>query len=613
LHRHRPARLHLSLKRACLPTREGFYGPDQPCLSGPSFREAKSPAHPALQLLREHFGTPANDAPKLSWDACAASEGRYALEYDWLSHVDGLPKAVAATLAARAAASSPGMARAPIPPAAAAFQADDPPSNARADAQSMLVSRLWMLALPVERLLAHGGDERLELDPATWLNKYGCTPFPRPAVIDFASCTASSPSEIGFIAAERARRALIKEAVRTTVHDALTDASAHIARAILDYAGAADLAQAVLTASGTDAAMIATALSAARGLDTDLTSVLVSADETGSGVPDAVRLRHFANHAPGGVPVAQGTTLGGRGARLTCVGLRDRSGIPLDESAIERACEAAIVQALPHGRVVLHTLDSSKTGLAAPGQAALQRLAAQFGDRLDIVVDACQARVAPAVLRWYLTQGCTVLLTGSKFFGAPGFCGALLVPHTRGPLVPPAWLAPYARTQGALAPRLCPGIVLRWSAALQPMAAFAHMNDAVIATRLDQLGASVARAVRDEPRLVLIEAPRAPGTSWSDRRSIFTLAVRGERGLLDAPQLRALLAELRMHGPAGPGCQIGQPVKLGAGGIAGIRIALSAEQVMSSACQTDALATVVTKLGAALESTDKAAEAMAIG
>ncbi|MGI3776692.1 MAG: hypothetical protein ACRYGC_05285, partial [Janthinobacterium lividum] len=42
------------------------------------------------------------------------------------------------------------------------------------------VARGWELARAAESLLVQGGDERLALDPATGLNRYGCAPHPRP-------------------------------------------------------------------------------------------------------------------------------------------------------------------------------------------------------------------------------------------------------------------------------------------------------------------------------------------------------------------------------------------------------------------------------------------------
>ena len=49
------------------------------------------------------------------------------------------------------------------------------------------------LYAPLERLLASGGDTRLEIEPNTGRNRYACLPRPSTAV-PFGSCTSSSIS-----------------------------------------------------------------------------------------------------------------------------------------------------------------------------------------------------------------------------------------------------------------------------------------------------------------------------------------------------------------------------------------------------------------------------------
>ena len=60
------------------------------------------------------------------------------------------------------------------------------------------------LSLPTHVLMATGGAIRLRTDPETLLNGYGCSHRPRPWAITFASSTASSVSERGYMAADAA-------------------------------------------------------------------------------------------------------------------------------------------------------------------------------------------------------------------------------------------------------------------------------------------------------------------------------------------------------------------------------------------------------------------------
>src|SRR6185437_14230818 len=80
---------------------------------------------------------------------------------------------------------------------------------------------------PLERLLADGGDGRLNLDPASGLNIYGCRPAPRGEALAFSSSTASSISERGWRRASLVRHRL---AQGVNYDDLVAEARAELAR-----------------------------------------------------------------------------------------------------------------------------------------------------------------------------------------------------------------------------------------------------------------------------------------------------------------------------------------------------------------------------------------------
>ena len=377
---------------------------------------------------------------------------RFGLELSWLGGIPGLSWTAAAVLAARTAALFAGLPGVLaegsfVPPVFAALSEGPPDAASLAEAARHLacahdrratlqaadlacIEALWPVALPVECLLASGGDDRLSLDPQSGFNRYGCTPWPRPGVIAFSSCTASSLSPEAFDAAEQARRSLIAESLRTAPSVALSAASDMIASALLAHFGVADLADAVLAASGTDAALVVTGLLAAERPGEMLTSVLMSPSETGSGVPDAVQGRHFASSAAAGCKVGKGQPIDGLpfGPHLVTVALRDATGTPRLQADIAADCAAAIRTGVAHGRVVLHAIDGSKTGMSAPDQPVCSALSATFGDKLDIVVDACQARIEPALVRRVLAAGLPRAGDGLEIFRGPRLLWRCVVP-----------------------------------------------------------------------------------------------------------------------------------------------------------------------------------------
>ena len=61
-------------------------------------------------------------------------------------------------------------------------------------------------------------------------------------------------------------------------------------------------------------------------------------------------------------------------------------------------------------------------------QATVDLLQSEFGDRLIVVIDACQLRCHPHAVARYVDKGYLALVTASKFFTGPPFSGAVVVP-----------------------------------------------------------------------------------------------------------------------------------------------------------------------------------------
>jgi hypothetical protein len=79
--------------------------------------------------------------------------------------------------------------------------------------------------------------------------------------------------------------------------------------------------------------------------------------------------------------------------------------------------------------VVVHAMNHSKLGYSGPSKACLIELKKTFGSRVCVVVDACQMRLDREDIVEYLEYQMMVIITGSKFFTGPPFCGAILIPQ----------------------------------------------------------------------------------------------------------------------------------------------------------------------------------------
>jgi hypothetical protein len=288
------------------------------------------------------------------------------------------------------------------------------------------------LALPLERILAAGGDSRLIVNPKTGLNRYGTVPRPRPEAVHFSSSTASSVSDYGFMLCERLRRDLLHAAVRGGVpldelRRQVTDAVIAQLSSLLAI-GPAD-ADIILAPSGSDTELLALMLALA-GAEEPLTNILIAPEETGRAIALAGAGRYFDDLAGSGAPVHKGQEVWpGYSIEVKQVPIRAGDGWPRTTADIEAELRSIVESSLAQGRrILLHVLACSKTGLSAPSTNGVSELVAMAPDRIDVVVDACQMRTPPDTIADWIRLGWMTQLSGSKFFTGPPFSGALTVP-----------------------------------------------------------------------------------------------------------------------------------------------------------------------------------------
>ena len=462
----------------------------------------------------------------------------------------------------------------------------------------LLVRRIWSQLGTAEAVMETGGDIRLARDPRSALNGYGCSHRPRPWAVTFASSTASSSSERGYVAADMARlrstAAMLGAGAREPVRDALHEIRASLGKLYgLGRDGAV-----VLAASGTDTELLALAVTHLAAPAQPILSILIAPEETGSGVPMAARGLHFAVDTALGHDVSREAPIEGfrPDTELANIMLRAADGSIRSAVLVEAEIEEVVEAGLRNGRrVILHALDLSKTGLLSPGLDCLQRLRAAHGSALDIVVDACQARLSPNAVKNYLRLDAVVLVTGSKFFTGPPFAGAALIPAAIArrfqDAALPAGLDAYfgrdefpldCKAASALPPVGNYGLALRWHAALAEIHAVMRVPVARRARILGEFADVVAAQISMNPALRLLPAPsvqRAENDEpWERLRSIFTFSMAAAHapgrkltpvearaiylwlntdisGALPhlSPPLRALARRI---------CHIGQPVKL---------------------------------------------------
>jgi predicted RNA methylase len=497
-----------------------------------------------------------------------------------------------------------------------------------------------------EQLLVEGGDERIALDPDAASNKYGCQPFPDPSLAAFGSSTASDISATGFAAADHLRHKIFLAA--ETEPDAATYSRELdlIRQELLHLCGISDFAgiETIFATSGTDLHLISAQLTVGTRAAPTLI-IMAGTAETGSYVPAALAGRHFSSRASLGEPVVEGAPISSRGAiEVVTVPIRHDDGTPRAAADIDADFESLLTGATANERrVLLVMVDVSKTGMIAPSPACVSRLQSRLPEMLDVLVDACQFRIAAATLRAYLKQGFMVALTGSKFVTGPTFAGALLIP----PAVAlrlrehpfPCALADYSTqgdwpqdwdTAGCLSNVANFGLLLRWEAALQELRAFRAVPETKVADFLQAFACAVQDRLAHDPVFAPLPVPeldRRPlieTSSWDQRQTIFPFLLfhpenaNGKKPLNreeTAQVYRLLQVELAQHPGSGHSSisgdsarlryQLGQPVECGIRDgveVSALRLCVSARLIVEAVSQGSAI--VIARAMAAL---DKAA------
>ena len=456
-------------------------------------------------------------------------------------------------------------------------------------------------------LLTSGGDHRIVLDETSRLNRYGCGPSPDPGMTAFGSSTASTISAASFAAVERLAGRLSEEAASNAPGEVYREELGRIRAKMTWLMGLQDIAglKTILSPSGTDLHRIALHLTAAGAASPPLV-ILPEPYETGSGVIAALGGQVGPAAALRAAMSASGPNDALLAPQIMTSPSRAANGALRPVHQIDEDIGVIAAAAARLGRkVLLVMMDVSKTGLITPSFACAQDLKQRFPEQVEVLVDACQLRLAPSTLAAYLKHDFMVAVTGSKFMTGPAFSAALLIPPAtaerlqaaplnkgfaalcaRGEL-PDGW-----RGAPDLEDRANFGLLLRWEAALEEMRRFTALPPTAVASfftdfaeavseQLSENDAFEAVSVRPLERTGLGAAP-----SWDRVQTIFPFLLKTQGRLATPMETLGVqhmvgvdLGEWSGWDVAARRAQLGQPVHCGrrAGqDLSALRLCLSA-------------------------------------
>lgn len=233
---------------------------------------------------------------------------------------------------------------------------------------------------------------------------------------------------------------------------------------------------------------------------------------------------------------------------------REKDGSVVNAS---REMDDFIIHSLSNGSYpIVHGVFGGKTGLRDNKMPSSM----ESGEKSLGVVDACQGRFSQDELKEWLDQDSLVLFTASKFYQAPPFCGAVIIPPRiaqklrDAPVPGPHEMFSLDGLGGFLTEKELPesldhwkpflrkegtsniGLALRWEAGLAGMEALAHVPDKVRTEAVHEWAGSVSSMVDRETML----------DGWCVERSIVSIRVAKGDGWFSMNELRDLYRWMSM-------------------------------------------------------------------
>lgn len=322
-------------------------------------------------------------------------------------------------------------------------------------------------------VVLQGVDERATIDPATGRNKYHLNPLDFDGLFNRGSCTNSTLTPFSAAVIHRFLRDL-----KGPLAEVRGDHERRLKR-LLNLPGQ-DRFEIFFGPSGSDLAYLPIAFSRLLHPGRPILNLLTCPEELGSGTLIAAEGKVFMSRNQFGEPMTPGALLDpASSATVMRFKARNEAGTIVDHRGEIRDTIAAHRDRAIIGSLVI----GSKSGIEENVD-----FIEHVGEDVLWVVDLCQFRNSKRLVNKLLDMNCMVMITGSKFYEAPPFCGAMLIPK---PLVArlqardgrdasmlrrvfsqadcPESL-PGIRAQ--LRPQHSLGLLTRWEAALAEMEAF---------------------------------------------------------------------------------------------------------------------------------------------
>jgi len=266
----------------------------------------------------------------------------------------------------------------------------------------------------IKELLSEGADERIFLDDKG-LTKYGISLI-NTEIINRGSCTASPATSEDITLMDT----LLKQHQDKTDWIKAEEYRSNQLKLWLNNEGE-DLFEIFYAPSGTDLFYYPPVFAKVLNTGKKIINVITCKEELGSGTPFAAEAKYYSNYNQFGEKVPKGKALLGHDELETVFfNARSADGLILNhDDKIKK-----LIYENPHNPVIVNLVYGSKSGIS-DNVKIIEKV-----DAPNVIwsIDMCQLRHQRKIIRLMLKRNAMVMITGSKFYQAPPFCAAILVP-----------------------------------------------------------------------------------------------------------------------------------------------------------------------------------------
>jgi len=267
-------------------------------------------------------------------------------------------------------------------------------------------------------LIVKGGDERLDLDLCTNLNKYHINPMAFDKVFNRGSCTVNGLSVFG----KKVFLNFLENSERLPFEEIRKEHSKRL-KSLINFEGE-DKFDIIYAPSGSDLIYIPYLFSLIQNPDRPIVNFLTCPEELGSGTIIGAQGKYFMGKNQFGETIAKNDLIQQDiETKVVSFSARDVQGRIVNPKKSLKKAITAHAEYSKIGSLVI----GSKSGIENNIDIVAEL---PGGDEMFWAVDLCQFRNRKELINKLLDLNCMVMITGSKFYQSPPFSGAMLVPKS---------------------------------------------------------------------------------------------------------------------------------------------------------------------------------------